>query len=122
MLHSHSLNAVLVSNHCVPASEHCLRLSGLELLKAFAGIDSHEVEIVVPVFANNQDIGALAETVEAHMQAHGLGVAYLIRGHGAYTWGRDMAECYRHLEALEFLLEYLWRSRNENLPEGATRL
>jgi methylthioribulose-1-phosphate dehydratase len=30
--------------------------------------------------------------------------AYLIDGHGIYTWGRDMPETRRHLEALEFLL------------------
>ena len=72
VLHSHSLNAVLVSKHCVPANEHCLTLAGLELLKAFAGIDSHEVEIVVPVFDNNQDIGALAATVDRA----GTGVAF----------------------------------------------
>ena len=30
--------------------------------------------------------------------------AYLIDGHGIYTWGRDMPEARRHLEALEFLL------------------
>jgi methylthioribulose-1-phosphate dehydratase len=30
--------------------------------------------------------------------------AYLIDGHGIYTWGRDMAETRRHLEALEFML------------------
>jgi methylthioribulose-1-phosphate dehydratase len=29
---------------------------------------------------------------------------YLIDGHGIYTWGRDMPETRRHLEALEFLL------------------
>ena len=28
---------------------------------------------------------------------------YLIRGHGLYTWGRDVAEALRHLEAFDFL-------------------
>ena len=40
------------------------------------------------------------------MQQHGQGHAYLIRGHGVYTWGKDIAECYRHLEAIEHLLGY----------------
>ena len=30
---------------------------------------------------------------------------YLIEGHGIYTWGRDMAETKRHLDAFEFLLQ-----------------
>jgi methylthioribulose-1-phosphate dehydratase len=30
--------------------------------------------------------------------------AYLIRGHGAYGWGKDMEEAERVIEALEHLL------------------
>ena len=32
------------------------------------------------------------------------GHAYLIRGHGLYTWAADIGACYRQLEALETLL------------------
>jgi len=35
---------------------------------------------------------------------------YLIRRHGMYTWGKDIAEARRHIEILEFLLECLGRS------------
>jgi methylthioribulose-1-phosphate dehydratase len=31
--------------------------------------------------------------------------AFLVRGHGLYTWGRDLDEARRHVEILEFLLE-----------------
>ena len=84
-------------------------LRGYELQKAFRGVSSHEQELVFPVFENSQDIDALAGRVDAWMDAHGTGHAYLIRGHGVYTWGRDLPECLRHLEALEFLLECEWR-------------
>lgn len=114
VLHSHSLVSVLVSTQCAAPGQRCLSLTGLELLKAFAGVDSHQTTVELPVFDNDQDIDALARTVEAHMERNGQGVAYLIRGHGAYTWGRDLAECERHLEALEFLLEYLWQTRDRN--------
>lgn len=30
--------------------------------------------------------------------------AYLIRGHGLYTWATDLSACYRQIEALETLL------------------
>ena len=100
--HTHSLNAALVSMQ--PST--VVRVSGLELLKAFRGTESHENSLDIPVFGNNQNIRALADEVEAHMQGNGQGHAYLIRGHGIYTWGRDMHECMRHLEALEFLLDY----------------
>jgi methylthioribulose-1-phosphate dehydratase len=30
-------------------------------------------------------------------------VGYLIAGHGLYTWGADVAEARRHVEAFDFL-------------------
>ncbi len=116
VLHSHSLNSVLVSTKCVAPGQRHLSLTGLELLKAFAGVDSHEAIVELPVFDNDQDIDALARAVDAFMDQRGQGVAYLIRGHGTYTWGRDLAEAERHLEALEFLLEYLWQTRTVSEP------
>ena len=102
VLHTHSVNATLcselVGNEC--------RFAGLELLKAFEGITSHESDVRIPVFDNTQDIESLAERVERHMDASGQGYGYLIRGHGLYTWGATMASCMRHLEALEHLLAY----------------
>jgi methylthioribulose-1-phosphate dehydratase len=38
------------------------------------------------------------------MDAGDAGHAYLIRGHGLYTWAADIGACYRQLEALETLL------------------
>lgn len=102
VLHTHSLNATLASQLI---SDRC-DFEGLELLKAFDGITSHESALSVPVFDNTQDIEALSELVEQHMQAFGQGHGYLIRGHGLYTWGSTMTDCMRHLEALEYLLAY----------------
>lgn len=102
VLHTHSLNATLSSKFTT--NEY--RFDGLELLKAFEGITTHQSTLSVPVFDNTQDIDSLAATVEQHMQACGQGVGYLIRGHGLYTWASTMADCMRHLEALEYLLEY----------------
>ena len=38
------------------------------------------------------------------MAEDGISHAYLIRGHGLYTWASDLPTCYRQLEALETLL------------------
>lgn len=103
VLHTHSPTAVVLSQIW---PQDCLQLSGWELQKAFAGETSHEGELTFPIFANDQNIERLAAQVETHMTAHGQGHAYLIRGHGVYTWGRDLPECFRHLEALEHLLGY----------------
>lgn len=104
VLHTHSLKATLVSMRAGEA----LEFEGLELLKAFAGVSSHQGVMRIPVFDNSQDIVVLAQQVDSWMHKHGTGHAYLIRGHGLYTWGRDLAETMRHLEALEFLLDYEW--------------
>jgi methylthioribulose-1-phosphate dehydratase len=109
ILHTHSLTATLVSMSGA-GREDALMLEGLELLKAFSGTDSHLSVLRIPIFDNTQDIAALASEVDAAMDQHGTGHVYLIRGHGIYTWGRTMDEAMRHLEAVEYLLEYHWRS------------
>jgi len=102
VLHTHSVNATIASQ----ADSSGLRFHDLEILKAFSGIETHATSISIPIFKNSQDIKTLAEDVEHHMAAEGQGIGYLIAGHGLYTWGADLAECMRHLEALEFLFDY----------------
>jgi methylthioribulose-1-phosphate dehydratase len=81
-----------------------LVLQGYELLKAFAGIATHETRIAFPVFDNTQDIPALAADVMARLDSSPPPCfGYLIRGHGTYVWGSDLGEASRHLEALEYL-------------------
>ena len=57
----------------------------------------------VPVLPNNQHIPNLAAQVDVLFDGGPLW-GYLIEGHGMYTWGTDIAEARRHLEAFEFLL------------------
>jgi methylthioribulose-1-phosphate dehydratase len=101
VLHPHSLNATLISKVFKVA---CV-LENYELLKALCGIATHESRVVVPIFANDQNIPRLAEQVERHWDQCARGYAYLIAGHGLYTWGASVAETLRHLEALDFLFE-----------------
>ena len=102
ILHTHSVNATLASQ----TDAKQLNFQGLEILKAFSGIKTHDTSITIPIFDNNQDIQSLADDVERRMSEHDQGVAYLIAGHGVYTWGSDIDDCMRHLEALEFLFDY----------------
>ena len=99
VLHTHSINATLLSR----LHKDELVLEDYELLKAFNGIDTHESRITLPIFANDQQIPRLAEKVEKYMDSHPPIHGYLIAGHGLYTWGRDIRETLRHLEAFEFL-------------------
>jgi len=121
VLHTHSLSALLAAE-CVATQEpwSMLEISDLELLKAFAGIRSHHDTLRIPVFANSQDIVALARLVDECLDVAAPVYAYILRGHGVYTWGRDMAEAMRHLEALDQLFEYTWRvcGRRPNAVQG----
>jgi len=103
VLHTHSVKATVLSRLC--SASGSLVLEGYELQKAFAGIDTHESTLTVPVFDNTQDINALADQTAAWFREHPDQPGYLIRGHGLYTWGRTMEDCLRHVEAFEFLFE-----------------
>ena len=100
VLHTHSRTQTVCSR--LFAAQGHMRLEGYELLKAFAGNQTHEMAIDVPVLPNTQDMPALAAQVEDLLDKQCLW-GYLIDGHGLYAWGRDMAEARRHLEAFEFL-------------------
>lgn len=107
VLHVHSVPVVALTRHLPDASE--VVLQGYEMLKAFPGITSHEVTVGIPIFENSQDIAALARQVaEDTGQRLRSGTtqapAYLIRGHGAYGWGKDLEEAERVIEGLEHLL------------------
>lgn len=107
VLHPHSVNATLLSRLC----DDELVLQDYEIVKAFPGIDTHECTVRVPVFENDQDIARLASRVDARLDALNDIPGYLIRGHGFYTWGKDMDEAMRHVEAFEFLFECECRLR-----------
>ena len=102
VLHVHSLAATLASQAHAAAGE--IVLADYEMLKALAGIATHATRVTVPVFANDQDVPALARRVEARLATLPGAVGYLIAGHGMYAWGRTMAEARRHVEAFDFLL------------------
>lgn len=102
ILHTHSREQTVASR--VFAHEGVVALQGWELQKALTGYTSHESRLDVPVFPNSQDMADIEQNVAAWLDESKPLYAYLIEGHGLYTWGRDMPEARRHLEALEFLL------------------
>ena len=102
VLHTHSRTQSVASR--LFAHDGVIRLQGWELQKAITGYSTHESVLEIPVFPNTQHMPELVAQVDAWLDAGKPLQAYLIDGHGIYTWGRDMAEAERHLEALEFLL------------------
>lgn len=102
VLHTHSVNATVLSRLCLSDS---LVFADYELQKALGGISTHESQVLVPIFDNDQDIGRLASRVQPWLDEHPDCVGYLIRGHGLYTWGAQMSDALRQIEAFEFLFE-----------------
>ncbi|NVN12520.1 methylthioribulose 1-phosphate dehydratase [Nguyenibacter vanlangensis] len=98
VLHGHSVAATVLS--MLPGE--AILLTGYEVLKVFAGQDTHDTTVRVPVFDNDQDIARLSRVVAPHLGAMPAG--YVIRGHGVYVWGRTMDVALARLEGLEFLL------------------
>lgn len=113
VLHTHSPAATLLSHMNLKAGH--VAIEGMELLKAFRGNTTHETKEVFPIFPNTQDIRALSKDVLNYFEKNTSMKGYLIAGHGLYTWGQDLREAKRHLEAMEFLLQFKlqesqWRS------------
>ncbi|MBT8768310.1 methylthioribulose 1-phosphate dehydratase [Metapseudomonas boanensis] len=102
VLHTHSVNATVLSRLTLADS---LVFADYELQKAFSGISTHESQVLVPIFDNDQDIARLASKVQPWLDQHPDCVGYLIRGHGLYTWGPCMSDALRQVEAFEFLFE-----------------
>jgi methylthioribulose-1-phosphate dehydratase len=108
VLHTHSVWSTILSDfYC---ADDGLAIEGYEMLKGLAGVKTHEHREWLPLIENSQDMTALAdkvgETLERHKDMHG----FLLRRHGLYTWGSDLAEAKRHVEILEFLLETVGRT------------
>lgn len=100
--HVHAMPAVLASLQAGGRSH--IRLEGLELLKAFRGIKTHETALDVPLFANDQDMDALAaRAAPAIAPSKGPCFGFLIAGHGLTVWGADATETLRHLDAFDYL-------------------
>lgn len=102
VLHVHSVAGTTLSRHLGTADE--ILLQGYEMLKAFPGVSTHETALRIPVFENSQDIPVLAAGVARRLREQPAVSAYLIRGHGAYGWGKDLEEAERVMEALDHLL------------------
>lgn len=101
VLHTHSPAATILSKFL--QNEGVLVVDDYEMQKALTGRYTHETRLTIPIFPNTQNIDALARDVDSWLNEHPDCPAYLIAGHGLYTWASDMRSCLRHIEALEFI-------------------
>ncbi|HET8964712.1 MAG TPA: methylthioribulose 1-phosphate dehydratase [Candidatus Acidoferrum sp.] len=114
VLHTHSVWGTLLSER--HASDGGITISGYEMLKGLAGVKTHQHREWIPIFANDQDIPALAQKVEAELSRDPASHGFLLSGHGLYTWGVDLAQARRHIEIFEFLFEVTGRREFGSSP------
>lgn len=113
VLHSHILDSILFAD-LFPGKQFAT-ISGLELLKGFKGIKTHELEINIPIFDNTQDIRSLAEVVKPAILSQPDSYGLLLRGHGIYVWGDSVEEAKRHLEVFEYIFKYYLNSNKKTV-------
>jgi methylthioribulose-1-phosphate dehydratase len=107
VLHTHSVWGTMLSD--LHAKRRGLAIEGFEMLKGLGGVTTHAHREWVPIVANDQNIVRLAAAVRRVLTRQTAVHAFLIRGHGLYTWGDSIAEAERHVEILEFLFETVGR-------------
>jgi methylthioribulose-1-phosphate dehydratase len=110
VLHTHSVWSTSLSD--LYHHDGGMVIEGYEMLKGLEGVKTHEHRQWVTIFENTQDIPALAQQVQKQFDADAnpLQHGFLLRRHGLYTWGRDVAEARRHIEIFEFLFESIGRT------------
>ena len=107
ILHTHSVWSTILSDHRAGAGG--LNIEGYEMLKGLEDVASHEHREWIPILANDQDMSRLAVVVRSMLAREAGSHAFLLRGHGLYTWGATLGAAERHVEILEFLLEAVGR-------------
>ena len=110
VLHTHSIWNTILSDVFSPQGG--VKIEGYEMLKGLQGVHTHEHAEWLPIVENSQDMSALADTVADTLSRHNSAHGFLVRRHGLYAWGENLAEAKRHIEILEFLLETIGRRLN----------
>ena len=108
VLHTHSIWSTILSDTAGPGG---LEIEGYEMLKGLDGVRTHDHRERLPILDNTQDWASAVPQVESILNDQPHAHGFLIRKHGLYTWGRDLADAKRQVEILEFLFEVMGRKR-----------
>jgi methylthioribulose-1-phosphate dehydratase len=102
VIHIHTVNNNFVSN--VYFENGYVPLKDMEMIKAL-DIWEEDAFIKVPIIENYFNLEKLSE--EAGKSINPKVPGLLIKNHGIYVWGKDEFEAKRHVEAFEFMFEYM---------------
>jgi methylthioribulose-1-phosphate dehydratase len=110
VLHSHSLNAMLVTL----LYEDVFRVTHLEMMKGITGVGYHDV-CEVPIINNTAHECDLTESMADAMKAYPNAHAVLVRRHGVYVWGDDWKQAKKHAECYDYLFAAAVRMKQMGL-------
>ncbi|NPA51861.1 MAG: methylthioribulose 1-phosphate dehydratase [Aquificae bacterium] len=102
VIHIHTVNNNFLSE--VFFEKGYVPIKDLEMIKAL-DIWEENAYIKIPIVKNFFDLDTLAQETEKVITKKVPAV--LIRNHGVYVWGKNEFEAKRHVEALEFMFEYM---------------
>ncbi|SFS61522.1 methylthioribulose 1-phosphate dehydratase [Paenibacillus sp. BC26] len=104
IFHIHSVYNSIVSE--LFWERKAIPVDGVELIKAF-NIWEDDAHIDIPIVSNFTHIPSIVPEVTERLDPRIPGI--MLRKHGIYAWGANAFEAKRHLEAFEFLFEYVYR-------------
>jgi len=102
VIHIHTTNNNFISQ--VFFDDGFVPLKDMEMIKALDIWDENAF-VKVPIIENWFDLDKLAEEAGKAINPDVPGL--LIRNHGIYAWGKNEFEAKRHIEAFEFMFEYM---------------
>lgn len=121
VVHAHSPFATAMSaRYGRPDELATVPFRDYELLKGFGLADPAHCS--VPVFPNWVEVLRIARDVEHYLDGHATAPpVLLIAGHGATSWGRDLAQARDRMECLEALCELVVHTGSPQLWAMAGR-
>ena len=106
VLHSHSLNTVLVTM----MFEHEVVVRNLEMIKGFRGFQNTSY-LTIPIIENTEYESELTENLKNAIVQYPKSYAVLVRNHGIYVWGDSWEKAKVHVECYDYLFEALIEMR-----------
>lgn len=113
VLHSHSINAMLVTL----LNKEVFECTQIEMIKGLTGHGYYDT-VQVPIIDNTARECDLADRMAGAMQAFPKSHAVLVRRHGVYIWGRDWVHAKTQAECYHYLFETAVRMRQLGLDAG----
>jgi methylthioribulose-1-phosphate dehydratase len=113
VLHSHSINAMLVTL----LNRDVFECTEIEMMKGLSGHGYYD-RVQVPIIDNTARECDLADRMAEAMKEFPKSHAVLVRRHGVYIWGRDWVHAKTQAECYHYLFEAAVRMKQLGLDAG----